>query len=169
MEREQYYERRVSHYLPLQYIRPTDEDVLSKPAYVAPTPTTTTKTLSTDLLKPTIVNTGIYFPPVEQPKQAIPKPVDATSPLILAPNIPGGMIVEKPSPVNTTGATKFSLPKLPPAPLKEAVLKLPTLADLKPTAGGQTAKAGFTMPSMYMIIGMIAAVIALMYLARKKK
>jgi len=113
--------------------------------------------LSTSILTPSIPNTGIFNPVT--PPVAVSKPADMNSPLVLAPNIPGGMATSSPQPVRDM--LKTIQEQMTPAPSKT-----PPPSDAK-IGGTQSLTAGMTLPNMKIMIGLIVGVIALYFLAKK--
>jgi len=106
----------------------------------------------TDLYKVpvNVSDIGIMGPKLEQP-------VNANSPIILAPNIPGGMVTKQ-SPVYDA-ATKVPRTEMELTPIN---------SPANSTASVPTKTASFTLPNSYIMIGMILAVIVLFYFTRKK-
>lgn len=125
-----------------------------------------------EILKPSIKNTGFITPPVKtvvtetKPTQTITltKPVVANTPVILAPNVEGGLKVENPSPINVMNTQKI-------LPEKFNTTQLPAIQQqlIAEKTASNNKQASFTLPNMWIMIAMVAGVIALMVLSKRKK
>src|SRR3989304_472072 len=152
-------------------------------------PTVTTTTVKPITVTPTILtkeqltnNSGnVGIAPVQvseikpNPEMTLSKPVTAEPPLILMPNVEGGMKVATPSPV--VNLVKKITGGLSVIPMEQIKTLAPTkidnekkAADAQKTDSGivdTTKKAGFSI-SPLMIGGIVLAIIALYFLAKKK-
>ena len=108
------------------------------------------------------------------------KPVDGNTALILQPNVEGGLKTLTPSPVNVMTAEKsgvFTSPITPiPTPkilIKPVDLKtfprktLDTMVKEAEEKKLGNAQASLKLPSMYMILGLIAAVVVFYFIKKK--
>jgi hypothetical protein len=110
-----------------------------------------------ELLKPSIKNTGVFVPYTE-PVAAPSKPADANSPLVLIPNVQGGLKTSLPTVVNDT-ATKI-LSGLGVTPPVETVSKATAVVEAPKTAG-------FTLPNIKIIIGLVVGALVLFFVVPK--
>ncbi len=157
-----------------------------QPTVVEAAPIVPVKSVITEVLTPSIKNTGIAGGTEIKPNASttLSQPKTAETPYILQANVPGGMVVEKPSVVNTI-ATSMLKPggSLAPSPIAEA-FKAGTLTketadimtkqatqrvDETPADSDNKQAGGFSLPNIGIMLAMIAAVIVMFYLGRKKK
>jgi len=132
--------------------------------------------INDDILKPSNKNTGIGTV-VTKPTQTVTltKPVTADPPVILVPNVEGGLKVENPSPINVMGTeilkglNKPETSKVITSNIPISNTTLPTIQ--KQAIANNTSKnlqAGFTLPNWGIMVGMVVAVIVFYFMAKKK-
>lgn len=112
------------------------------------------------------------------PKTTMSEPTTANTPLILSPNIPGGMKVDNPSPVNVLGSNILSgLPDLRNIDIMGTGIVRPDVVVETPagsvtvdtSAGGPGSLQAFGLSTnMVRIIGMVIAAVVLFVVFRKK-